>query len=223
MPRNENLGCLGQLLLGWFAPRSTDNSNNVDEIPSAEDAYPYLLRDDFLTPAERSLYGVMNGILQGKAIICPKVRLGDLFFVTRDASSNQASRNRIERKHVDFVLCDPATMKPLAAVELDDKSHEAQHRKERDHFVDGVFEAAGLPLIRITAKRQYNVAEIGAQLTQALTPKPPPLREIKAETPTCPKCRTPMIRRTASKGSQKGNDFWGCKNYPNCRQRLPTA
>lgn len=223
MRSNENLGCLGQFLLGWLAPRISNEPNDSDEIPSAEDAYPYLLRDDFLTPAERSLYGVLHGILQGKAIICPKVRLGDLFFVARDATSAQASRNRIERKHVDFVLCDPLTLRPLAAVELDDKSHEAEHRRQRDQFVDRVFEAAGLRLIRITARRQYNVAELEALLSQALIPKARPALIAVAEVPFCPKCRTPMTRRTARKGRQKGDDFWGCKNYPNCRECLPIS
>lgn len=34
-------------------------------------------------------------------------------------------------------------------------------------------------------------------------------------TPSCPSCGTKMIHRTGSKG-----DFWGCSNYPKCRQKL---
>jgi restriction system protein len=40
------------------------------------------------------------------------------------------------------------------------------------------------------------------------TPKPP----------TCPNCRTPMVLRTAKQGSRKGSSFWGCAQYPKCRQ-----
>ncbi|MCI5142836.1 MAG: nuclease [Candidatus Electrothrix sp. ATG1] len=33
----------------------------------------------------------------------------------------------------------------------------------------------------------------------------------------CPKCGQPMILRTAKRGANAGNQFWGCSTYPNCR------
>lgn len=36
----------------------------------------------------------------------------------------------------------------------------------------------------------------------------------------CPKCGAQMIRRTASKGSNVGSEFWGCSKYPDCRQTM---
>ena len=35
--------------------------------------------------------------------------------------------------------------------------------------------------------------------------------------PLCPKCKAPMVRRTAKRGVNAGNEFWGCGNYPQCR------
>ncbi|MBV0882203.1 restriction endonuclease [Noviherbaspirillum sp. L7-7A] len=32
--------------------------------------------------------------------------------------------------------------------------------------------------------------------------------------PSCPACAKPMVRRTARRGSQAGNGFWGCARYP---------
>lgn len=37
-------------------------------------------------------------------------------------------------------------------------------------------------------------------------------------TPTCPSCGVKMVLRTASRGSNEGSEFWGCPNYPRCRQ-----
>ena len=34
--------------------------------------------------------------------------------------------------------------------------------------------------------------------------------------PSCPKCGGKMIRRTAKKGSNAGNQFWGCSRFPGC-------
>lgn len=37
------------------------------------------------------------------------------------------------------------------------------------------------------------------------------------EAPRCPKCGEPMIKRKAVKGSNAGNEFWGCSSFPKCR------
>lgn len=41
-------------------------------------------------------------------------------------------------------------------------------------------------------------------------------------TPMCPSCKTPMVMRTAKRGSNVGSSFWGCAQYPKCRQTLAT-
>lgn len=35
--------------------------------------------------------------------------------------------------------------------------------------------------------------------------------------PACPKCGSQMVQRLAQKGSQAGNQFWGCTRFPACR------
>ncbi len=39
-------------------------------------------------------------------------------------------------------------------------------------------------------------------------------------TPTCPRCGIKMKLRSAQKGKNIGNQFWGCVNYPKCRSTL---
>ncbi|MCF6312136.1 MAG: restriction endonuclease [Verrucomicrobiales bacterium] len=41
--------------------------------------------------------------------------------------------------------------------------------------------------------------------------------EDSRDCPACPKCGNEMIRRTARKGKNVGNRFWGCSNFPRCR------
>lgn len=128
--------------------------------------YPYRRRDDFLSPAERSFFGVLNQVVGMNTFICPKVNLADLFCVpSRDASEHRIYINKIDRKHVDFMLCDPMTLMPILGIELDDRSHQRADRQQRDHFVENVFAAAGLPLVRVPVKRGYAVQEI-AELLQ---------------------------------------------------------
>ena len=36
-------------------------------------------------------------------------------------------------------------------------------------------------------------------------------------TPSCPKCGSSMVKRTAKRGDMAGTAFWGCSQYPSCR------
>ena len=42
-------------------------------------------------------------------------------------------------------------------------------------------------------------------------------REKKDITDICPKCGAKLVLRTAKKGKNAGNTFWGCSNYPSCK------
>jgi hypothetical protein len=135
--------------------------------------YPYQLRPDFLTPAELNFYRVLQTAVAGWAIIFAKVSLGDLFYAqTGDFAQNRAYRNKINRKHVDFLLCHPQTLRPLLGIELDDKSHQRPDRQARDQFVNHVFAAAQLPLVHIPVKRTYPTQKLNQLLQQkaGLTP-----------------------------------------------------
>lgn len=55
--------------------------------------------------------------------------------------------------------------------------------------------------------------EISPVSTSQATP-PAPMQEPDL---ICPKCGSPMIKRTAKKGPRAGKPFYGCSRYPNCR------
>src|SRR5690606_28630791 len=92
---------------------------NLGEPTATTGELPYRLRDDFLSPAELSFYRVLRLAVKDQAVILAKVNLADIFFVARP-NQNQAYRNKIDRKHVDFLLLHAETMKPLVGLELDD-------------------------------------------------------------------------------------------------------
>ncbi len=41
------------------------------------------------------------------------------------------------------------------------------------------------------------------------------------EAPSCPKCGSPMRKRTARSGPNAGNPFWGCSRWPDCDGKTP--
>lgn len=213
MPRSEPQGCLA-LILSFVGIRLGDTTPGLDQLP-------YRQRDDFLSAAALSFYRVLTLGLNGSYIVCPKVNLSDIFFVA-GSQKTQSFRNKIDRKHVDFLLCATATMMPAIGIELDDSSHVRRDRHDRDRFVDRVFEAARLPLLHVPAAAGYSPQKIAALVRQTVAEHtvPKAIFERHEGTPLCPKCATRMVIRTAKKGSQSGQEFWGCKNFPKCRETM---
>ena len=39
-------------------------------------------------------------------------------------------------------------------------------------------------------------------------------------TPTCVNCNVKMVKRVVKKGTNAGNEFWGCINYPKCNKTM---
>jgi hypothetical protein len=216
---NEKPGCLSIFLP--FLGRSKKK-------PAAE-ALPYRLRDDFLSPAEFSFYKVLASLVGTRLTVQSKVRLADIFFVARP-NEKIAFFNRIAQRHLDFLVCEAKTMKPLFGIELDDSSHQRSDRQERDEFVEQVFQAARLPLLRVSVQREYDPREIAAKIAPLIKDKvgvpaaPPPqpaIHEQVGTVPPCPKCGIPMVLRTVAQGEHKGKQFYGCQNYPRCREMKP--
>ncbi|HEY8600106.1 MAG TPA: DUF2726 domain-containing protein [Thermomicrobiales bacterium] len=198
---------------------------NVGQTTTPAD-YTYALRDDFLSHAEQSFFHVLRDAVAAEYLIFPKVRLADLVFPPRQEGQFGAWQ-RINRKHVDFVLCDPRTLRPRAAIELDDRSHRRPDRLERDAFVERVFGDAALPLIRIPAQRTYHRQTIAALITEAIVEREPSVIAVPVtvdpQTKLCDRCGGEMKLRTAAQGAHRGEQFWGCTNFPKCRNIVKIA
>ena len=179
--------------------------------PATADKLPYRLNHKFLTRAEASFFRVLQLALPEGVLLCPKVNLQDLFW---SPPNDYTARNRIDRKHVDFVLADAETLRPVCGIELDDSSHQRPDRQERDRFVESVFATAGLPLVRVPVSADYDPVELGAALRGALAQRAeanqPAAKSVETGPPTCPKCRTEMVVRTAKTVANVGQKFYGC-------------
>ncbi len=212
---SERAGCLGLFLkLLRISPDFQSGRRQPD--------FPYRLRENFLSPAELSFYRVLVQSVGESFSINNKVRLWDILTVPKHEGS-RSYENRISSKHIDFLLCDPTTMQPVLAIELDDASHARKDRQERDAFLDQALAAAGLAILHIRAARAYSVAEVQQQIngvisaTTTISSHQPLLKSVSNE-PSCPKCHAVMVQRKAAKGVHAGKRFWACTNYPRCRE-----
>ena len=116
-------------------------------------------RKRLLSEAELSFYHVLKSIIPAEREINCKCRMEDIMYV-ENCPKRESYRGKIKSRHIDFVIYNPQNGYTDFAIELDDKSHETERQKEIDQFKDQIFEKINMPLIRIKAKRNYEIKEI---------------------------------------------------------------
>ncbi len=118
-------------------------------------------RGRFLSANEKSFLRTLDAALGRNYRAFAQVRLAELANPAKSANVHLRRRalNAVMAKSGDFVICDVLTLDPVAAIEVDDRSHLLPERRDRDAFVNAVFAEIGLPLLRVKAQRTYSVTE----------------------------------------------------------------
>lgn len=127
----------------------------------------YSLKESIATNRERKLYELLTKEIPSKYQICPKVGIKD-FVGIRTKSNYMSYFRRISQKHIDFLICEKETLKPVLGIELDDRSHQREDRQKRDEFVNALYENIGLKMLRIPTS--MNDDEIKKELTTIFSP-----------------------------------------------------
>ena len=183
-----------------------------------DERLPYRLREQFMSTPELALLRTLREMVETRYIICPKVALNDIFYIVRP-NENVHFFNKIFRKHVDFLLCDPNSLKPVIGVELV-KPVVRNETRDADQFMENLFISAGLPLVHVPSSERY-AQHVVAQLFQLAIMKvkeTAPLRaSAKADSvPMCPVCGRMMVLRIHRNGSHAGEKYYGCMDSPRC-------
>lgn len=131
---------------------------------------PYIRRTALLTPTEQQFYARLFQAVGNEVLICPKVRLADVIEVRGDAIEWQSAWNRIAARRLDFVLATADTHQILLAIELDDSAHALPARQKRDEWLDRAITAAGLPLLRVRVRSDYDPGALRREVEQKLLP-----------------------------------------------------
>lgn len=133
---------------------------------------PYVKADRLFSAAERSFLGVLEQATGKDLRVLGKVRVADVVALKKGLSPSDRQRafNRISSKHFDFIICAPDDLSVLGAIELDDRSHSAKRRRERDQLLADICSAISLPLLRVTARGSYSIAELRRQISSLMIP-----------------------------------------------------
>ncbi len=130
----------------------------------------YRAKEFLFTPAEHSFFFVLKSALSDEFEVFAQVRIADVLNpdYPRSSRMRQIALNKITSKHFDYVLCRRKTLAVVAAIELDDSSHQLSDRVIRDRFIEGACDSAGLKLIRFSCKSQYQLNAVRAKVLDAI-------------------------------------------------------
>lgn len=78
-----------------------------------------------------------------------------------------------------------------------------------------------MTMIRTAQAARKSSAAVPRLVTPAVPANPIAAPSPVAAIPTCPVCSKSMVQRTAKKGANAGQTFWGCTGYPSCRGTRP--
>jgi len=201
--------------------------NSLDKQKSRVDSSgenPFRLREDFLTSAEIVFYHFLQTIIVDRFIICPKVALSQVISVTRP-NENVHFFKKISQRNIDFLLCTSKTIKPIMGIELAEPKNKEGQSKISDSL-QNIFNTAGLPLVRIPISDTYETAQILPIFRAALLKIKEGRRPLKGNpltdySPICPKCGITMVLRIIRHGIYAGRQYYGCMNFPECKERMP--
>jgi len=184
-----------------------------------DERLPFRLREKFMSATELGLYRALLAMAGNHYIVCPKVSLNDIFYIVRP-NENVHFFNKIFRKHVDFLLCDPKTLQPSIGIELVKPVSKSETR-EADQFMEDLFLSAGLPLVHVPSTGAYSQNDL-TELFQLAILKVKETRSLRASgrvdsVPMCPVCGRMMVLRIHRGGPNAGKMYYGCMDSPVCK------
>ena len=118
----------------------------------------YYLKKSLFTPTEYAFFKELQKQNNNEFMINSKVRLEDIVGVGKGNNIGKRfreMRNHIKSRHVDFVIVSNSG-DILAAIELDDRSHNTEKAKIGDQIKDDIFGFVGSKFYRVRVGETYS-------------------------------------------------------------------
>ena len=162
----------------------------------------YTKKHTLLTEDEQALYLSLIERLTDKVIVFVKIGLSDILNISDKITNNSEQSHAISNKQLDFLICDKQSLEAICAVEIDGIKNQC---------IDEVLREIGFKLFntKFTAK---NIEELTLREIEELI--------IDHQSPQCPICKGKMTVHVSRREKNYGHRFYGCINYPKCKETI---
>ncbi len=165
--------------------------------------FPFRRKPTLFTPVEHTFLNLIDQAVGNEFRVLCRVRLNDLLLVNQQSNRKQASAalSRASGRQLDFVLCHRSDMSPVLAIDLVHKNGKDGYKTQKDWFVSGALDAAGVPHARIKVQAGYTVEDIRECIETKLIPyrrSRQKLAQAPTHNPTPPRRPTRPVRSVRS-------------------------
>ncbi|MAI36847.1 DUF2726 domain-containing protein [Alteromonas sp.] len=135
-------------------------------------AFPFRRKPQLFTQVEYSFLTLIEQAVGREFRVMCRVRLNDIVAVRQSTKKKTASQalSRASSRQLDFVLVEKDTMSPVLAIDLVHNQGKEGYKTQKDWFVTGALDAAGVPHVRIKVKSGYSIEDIRECLENKLVP-----------------------------------------------------
>lgn len=158
---------IGVVLAAKFLKNKHSDGNTSNE-RTVLSKYRYEKKRFFMSRPEHECYNALMAAVGKDYYVFPQVHLSVVLNHKIKGQNWYGALRHIDEKSIDFVLCDKNYIEPRLAIELDDRTHEREDRKERDGEVERILSCAELPLLRLENHGQFNSSELSLKIKTAL-------------------------------------------------------
>lgn len=134
-------------------------------VAEEELAARYEVRPRFLSEVELQVYRLLCAAAGDRALVCPKPRVFEALRML-DAAAHLEDALRIDRKHIDFLLVDPDSGRPLCAIQVDIWDEELQGYRLRETLLEEAFRRARLPVAYVLSDQLPPVSQLAQTIDE---------------------------------------------------------
>lgn len=152
---------------------SDDQAGKGSELNGVEptgESFLYELKKSLISGTEKSYLTAIKGILPAGYYLQPQVNLASIIYRT----DNFKFQNELYR-NIDACVFDKE-YRPVLLIEINDDTHNAPDRKERDRKVKDICEEAGIPIITLWTSYGMNLEYISKRITSGIEESKHPVR-----------------------------------------------
>jgi hypothetical protein len=163
------LGALALLLMILEWPKGSGALDRKSVPEGGNTELGYIRQGAVMSANEAAFFRALRSAVGDPNVVLAQLPLSRLIVPAKgDRAAETRARNQIDRKIIDFVIANAESMNVVPAIEVNDSSHHASRRRDRDRFVSDALGQAGVRFLQIPAAGSYDVAQVRAVIARAL-------------------------------------------------------
>lgn len=126
-------------------------------------SFPFDKRECLFDENEQVVYRTLQRELAKTFQVFPKVQLGETVKLNRKTSREQFYNRLLGGRHIDFLLCDRDSYKPMLAIQLVSDANDDEHDVTYD-----VLKSAEIAYLRLPQKKAIAPSELAYMIAEKL-------------------------------------------------------